>query len=471
MRGVWVATVANIDWPSSPTLSTKEQKTEILEIIDSCKNLNLNAIFLQVRPCADAFYRSRTEPWSKYLIANQDKVSNHQYDPLKFWITESHKRGIELHAWINPYRVSMDTIEVLSKRNIASRHPEWIIKYGGKRYLNPGEPGVVRYINTVINEIVSNYDVDGIHLDDYFYPYPIKGEKFNDELLFEKYGFNYTSIDDWRRNNVDNTVESISQTIKQTNKGIKFGISPFGIWRNQSTDPQGSDTEGGISNYDDLYADVMGWMRNGWIDYIAPQLYWDFTHKKANYTTLLNWWSTNSYNTPLFIGESLYKINSKDKNWQNRIEMENHIQLCRNTEKCNGNIFFSFKHLKRDLYDFQMNLKENLYKNPAIAPYFSKEERPNGSTIEITKKRKSIIVKSLTKDKDRGEMTRFGVYRYNANERVSYPYSRNLVAISYSPTIELVKKSRKEKGRFVLTYIAPNGQESEISNIIEIKGR
>ncbi len=470
-RGVWVATVQNIDFPTTPLLSATMQKKEILEILDSCKNLQLNAVFLQIRPCADAFYKSRSEPWSKYLTGTQGEPPHPFYDPLAFWIEESHNRGMELHAWLNPFRVSMDTIEILSPKNVGMKHPDWVINYGGKRYLNPGEPAVLQYITGVVDEIATKYDVDGIHLDDYFYPYPIDNQQFNDDYTFKKFGYNYIDKADWRRNNVDNIVEALSKTIRYHNKGIKFGISPFGIWRNQTSDPNGSDTEGGISNYDDLYADVLGWLKNGWLDYVAPQLYWNVTHKKASYSTLLKWWSANSYETPLLIGESLYKITNKDKNWNDKKEIENHIRLCREDENCVGNIYFSYNHLKKELNGFQATLKVDDYKYPAIPAYFKKNELPNGSTVNIKKKRGYIIVNELNRDVDKGNLIRFGIYRYDERERVNYANSRNMVAISYSNKIKLPKRNKKEKGRFAITYIAPNGQESELSNVVEIKGR
>lgn len=471
MRGVWVATVANIDWPSNPNLSTKAQKSEIIKILDNCEALKLNAIFLQVRSCGDALYKSSTEPWSKFLTGKQGIPPTPYYDPLHYWIEEAHKRGIELHAWINPYRVSMERDDKLFANHVANRHRNWVIEYGGKRYLNPGEPEVVNYIKYIVNELITKYQIDGIHLDDYFYPYPINGESFDDEWSFKRYGFNYQNIDDWRRDNVNIVVESIHKTIKLANKGVKFGISPFGIWRNNSMDLMGSDTEGAITNYDDLYADVLEWIKNGWLDYIAPQLYWDLNHKKANYATLLQWWRENSGKTPLFIGESLYKINAKDKNWSDKNEMKKHIELCRSTSGNSGNIFFSVNHFNRDLHDFQSDITDSLYLFTAIPPYFHKGDLPNSTVVKIKKKRKGIIITELNRDIDRGSLNRFGVYRFNETELGNYPYSKNLISITYGNKISLPKVEKSKIGRFGITYIAPNGQESPLSNIIEIKGR
>ncbi|MCK4992803.1 MAG: family 10 glycosylhydrolase, partial [Bacteroidales bacterium] len=275
-RGVWVATVANIDWPSEPGLSTYEQQHEILDIVDMHKKNGINAIILQVRPTADALYSSELEPWSGFLTGEQGKAPDPFYDPLEFWIREAHKRGMELHAWFNPYRINVDTADFLSGSHIIHKHPEWLFSYGGRFYFSPANPGVWNFVREVVVDVVRRYDVDAIHFDDYFYPYRIENQEFPDSLDFARYGgkFYPDRLEEWRRHNVDTIIAMLGAAIKEEKPWVKFGISPFGVWRNRSEDERGSETTAGTSNYDGLYADVLLWQQKGWIDYLMPQLYW-----------------------------------------------------------------------------------------------------------------------------------------------------------------------------------------------------
>ena len=297
LRGVWVASVINIDWPSKKGLSVESQKREYIQILENVKKWNMNAVFVQVKPVGDAFYPSKYAPWSEYLTGTQG--INPGYDPLKFMVDEAHKRGIEFHAWFNPYRLTMNGgIEKLSSNNIGRKKPEWTVMYGGKLYLNPGIPEVNDYVVDSIMEVVKNYDIDGVHMDDYFYPYKVKGQEYPDSTQYKKYGRNFSSIGDWRRNNINMLVQKLNKSIKNEKSDVSFGISPFGVWRNASTDPiKGSNTRAGIQNYDDLYADILKWMENSWLDYVAPQIYWNQGFEVAEYNTLVNWWSNNAKKT------------------------------------------------------------------------------------------------------------------------------------------------------------------------------
>lgn len=343
MRGVWVASVINIDWPSKKGLSIEQQKREYIQILNNVEKWNMNAVFVQIKPAGDALYPSKYAPWSEYLTGIQGQ--NPGYDPLKFMIEEAHKRGIEFHAWFNPYRLTMSGgIEKLSSDNIGRKRPEWTAMYGGKLYLNPGIPEVNDYVVNSIMEVVKNYDIDGIHMDDYFYPYKIKGQEYPDSAQYRKYGSRFSTVSDWRRNNVNILVQKLHTSIKNQKKDVSFGISPFGVWRNASTDPvRGSNTEAGIQNYDDIYADVLYWMEKGWLDYVAPQIYWNQGFKVAEYNTLVKWWSkyAKETNTDLYIGQAAYKV----KDWSNPNELVNQINFNRNYEEVKGSIFFSYKSL------------------------------------------------------------------------------------------------------------------------------
>ena len=346
LRGVWVASVYNIDWPSKKGLSPEQQKREYISVLENVKKWNMNAVFVQIKPVGDSFYPSKYSPWSEYLTGTQGV--NPGYDPLKFMIEEAHKRGIEFHAWFNPYRLTMSGgVENLSRDNIGRKRPEWTVKYGKQLYLNPGIPEVNDYVVDSIVEVVKNYNIDGVHMDDYFYPYKIKGQEYPDSAQYQKYGKKFASIGDWRRDNINRLVEKLQKEIKKEKSDILFGISPFGVWRNVSTDPaRGSNTQAGVQNYDDLYADILHWMDKGWLDYVAPQIYWNQGFKVAEYNTLVEWWSkyAKKSDTALYIGQAAYKV----KDWSNPNELRNQINYNRNYSEVKGSIFFSYKSIKEN---------------------------------------------------------------------------------------------------------------------------
>lgn len=378
-RAVWIATVVNIDWPKAGTDPIEKQKADFIEILDTYKKLNYNAVIVQIRSVGDAFYPSKLAPWSKYLTGKEGKAPANNFDPLEWMITETHNRGFEFHAWLNPYRATMNlNTEVLSPTHDFFKHPEWMIKYGGKYYYNPALPDVQTHLIAVVDEVVKNYDIDAIHFDDYFYPYKIAGEEFNDSASFKKFGAGMT-LPDWRRYNVNNFVKYCSYSIKSIKPWVQFGISPFGVWRNKSVDPKGSDTNSGQTNYDDLFADPMEWMEHSWVDYILPQLYWSMDHRTASYTKLLKWWAENSKNTAVYIGNGSYKINTdSDKRWNVPSEIPNQIDVTRSYKNINGNAFFSAKSFinrNKSVTDLLMN---NQYKYPAL-PYVV----PNSRQIVI----------------------------------------------------------------------------------------
>ncbi|MDP4185906.1 MAG: family 10 glycosylhydrolase [Bacteroidota bacterium] len=368
-RGAWIATVANIDWPSRPGLSSESMLKEIVSLLDKMQADGINAVIVQVRPTADAMYHSATEPWSQYITGEQGKAPDRGFDPLAAFIGEAHKRHMELHAWFNPFRVSNSAKSRLSQNNVARLHPEWTVSYDDKLYLDPGIPEVRSYLSKVIAEVVRNYDIDAIHFDDYFYPYKVEDKEFPDQNSFRKYKGQFVNRNEWRRANVDGIIQNISNTIKNIKPWVKFGISPFGVWRNQSQDPRGSATRAGTTNYDDLYADVIKWQRLGWIDYLLPQIYWEAGHPTVDFVTLANWWAKNGYGRSVYIGHALYKVTPKVKGaWGNSSELTRQIRTVRKIEGLNGSAFYSAKHFSRDLMGFQDSLKKRLYKEPALPP-------------------------------------------------------------------------------------------------------
>jgi uncharacterized lipoprotein YddW (UPF0748 family) len=371
-RAVWIATVANIDWPSSPTDSYEKQKKDFLAILDYYKSLNFNTVIVQIRTAGDAFYPTNLAPWSKYLTGKEGRAPESIENPLTWMIQESHARGLEFHAWLNPYRATFDLkTDLLSPNHDFHKHRDWMIKYGPKYYYNPGLPEVKNHLTAVIKEIVDNYDIDAIHFDDYFYPYKIAKETFSDQTTFNKYKKQGQTQDDWRRQNVNDLIQSVHSTIKASKPWVQFGISPFGVWRNQAMDPKGSPTRAGQTNYDDLYADPMTWMKNGWIDYLIPQVYWSMEHPLASYRKLNDWWSTNHHGTNIYVGNGPYKIREdSDAAWKIPSELNTQVSYSRTLPSIQGNAFFSAKSLYSKNQDIASLLKKELYNEPSFPPSF-----------------------------------------------------------------------------------------------------
>ena len=318
-RGAWVSSVYNLDWPSTKGLGIDQQKVEYIALLDDLQDTGINAVIVQVKPAADALYPSKHAPWSEYLTGTQGKSPG--YDPLAFMIEEAHRRNMEFHAWFNPFRVTTSTTkkDKLAWNNVAKLQPEWIIEYDNKLFLDPGMPEVRAYVRDTVLEVVKNYDIDAVHFDDYFYPYPdSKKRDFPDQKSFNKYGGGYKHKADWRRYNINAMIKDISIAIKNTKENVRFGISPFGVWRNASDTPKGSDTKAYIRSYDTLYADTRYWAYVGWIDYIVPQIYWNIGFAPACYEKTLKWWVKELEDKPvdLYVGQALYKVGTEDA-WLN----------------------------------------------------------------------------------------------------------------------------------------------------------
>ncbi len=369
-RGVWVATVANIDWPP-PRATSEAQKADFIRILDMHKRNGMNAIIMQIRPSGDAFYPSPYEPWSQFLTGVQGKSPSPFYDPLAFMIQETHKRGMEFHAWLNPYRAEFS----LGKSSISPDHmlrkrPDWFVTYGNARYFDPANKEVQQFVINVIHDIVRRYDVDAIHMDDYFYPYPVGGRDFPDDNAYRRSGTTL-SKGDWRRSNVDSIIKNISIVIKKTKPYVKFGISPFAVWRNASDDALGSDSKGGLTNYDHLFADVLLWMRKGWIDYVTPQLYRPIGDALIDYQKLADWWAANSFGKHVYIGHGIYRAleaGASGTGFKNRNELPNQIKILRSIPGIQGSIYYSSKVFNANPNGWNDSLRNNYYRLPAKIP-------------------------------------------------------------------------------------------------------
>ncbi|MEV0402768.1 family 10 glycosylhydrolase [Actinoallomurus sp. NPDC050550] len=370
LRGVWIASVTNIDWPSSPGLPIARQQAEYVRLLDNAVARHLNAVFVQVRPTADAFWPSPYEPWSQWLTGTQGK--NPGYDPLAFLVREAHARGLEFHAWFNPYRVSMKADpSLLTPDHPARRHPGWVHPYGGKLYYDPGIPAVRRFVERAMLDAVRRYDIDGVHFDDYFYPYPSGGADFPDDATFARYGSGFADKASWRRHNIDLLVREMDRRIHALKPWVKFGISPFGIWRNKTSDPEGSDTNG-TESYTAISADTRGWVKKRWIDYIAPQVYWYIGFAIADYAKLVPWWARQVAGTgvQLYIGQADYRQGAAGQAapWQDPAELSRHLTFDQAYPQVAGDIHFSAKDMDADRIGAVSRMVADHYARPALVP-------------------------------------------------------------------------------------------------------
>ncbi len=435
-RGVWVATVDNIDFPSTKFLSSDNQKTEFINLLDMHKRNGMNAVIVQIRPAADAFYPSQYEPWSEFLTGTQGKPPSPYYDPLEFMITETHKRGMEFHAWMNPYRAVFNIYKSsIAPTHITKIHPEWFITYGSNKIFDPGNKDVQKYVCNVVRDVVHRYDVDAIHFDDYFYPYRIKGKEFEDTASYRKYG-NGLDKETWRRSNVDSIIVMLSKTIKEEKPFCKFGISPFGVWRNIDKDPEGSNTKAGQTNYDDLYADILLWLKNKWIDYVVPQLYWEIGQKVVGYEVLIDWWARHAYGRQLYIGQGIYRaMEARSLAWKNKNELPNQIKLLRQYPQVQGSIFFSSKSFEENPNGWSDTLKNNYYKYPAIVPPMKwiDAAKPVAPVLSFDSSKVSIYNDEVDlyfkQDTVNDKVNRYVIYNFADTSQMDFSNPKNITDI------------------------------------------
>ncbi|WP_079154087.1 glycoside hydrolase family 10 protein [Streptomyces subrutilus] len=350
-RGMWIASVSNVDWPSRSGLSAAEQRRQLIGLLDTAVRRRLNAVVLQVRPAADALWPSPLEPWSQWLTGEQGVDPG--WDPLGTAVAEAHARGLELHAWFNPYRVANHTdLDRLAPEHPARLNPGWTVAYGDKLFYNPGLPEVRLFVQEAMLDAVSRYPVDAVHWDDYFYPYPVEGEEFDDDEAYAEYGQDFDSRADWRRHNTDTLVQEMSARLREVRPAARFGVSPFAVWRNSDRDPLGSPTRAGVATYDDLYADTRKWVTEGWIDYVVPQAYWHIGHPSADYADIVPWWARTVAGTDvrLYVGEALYRCDADSPTpaWRDPAELSRHVTFARRYPQVRGHVWFSAKHVASD---------------------------------------------------------------------------------------------------------------------------
>ena len=369
-RATWVSTVANIDFPKRSDIGNDSaQQQHLIDMLDEFQAMHLNAIVFQVRPTADALYKSDLEPWSHWLTGKQGEPAS--YDPLEFVCAEAHKRGIDVHVWINPYRVTIPAMDIdsLAPSHMYHQHPEWFVKYGKQWYYNPALQETRDFLCQVVADLVTRYDIQAIHMDDYFYPYPIAGEEFPDTLNFAANPRGFTDLGDWRRDNVNLAIEQVHNTIISIKPEVQFGISPFGIWRNKKNDERGSETNG-LQNYDQLYADILLWMEEGWIDYVVPQLYWEIGKEVADYEILAHWWAEHATEKcRVYIGMAPYHMgNHKAAAWNEGNEICRQLRLNRTIQGITGECYFPSNVLLKNHWNLVDSLQQVFYPTYVPAP-------------------------------------------------------------------------------------------------------
>lgn len=465
-RAAWIATIGNIDWPLKQGLPAEEQRQSFIRRLDQMKRLGLNAAIVQIRPAADAFYPSTIEPWSRYLTGKQGVPPQPMYDPLEFMVEEAHKRNMEFHAWFNPFRALVD-----SKKNpnppghVTRLHPDWIISYGGKSYINPGIPEAREYVTDVIVDVVKRYDIDAVHLDDYFYPYRIAGVAFNDAASFAKYNpGNIADRDDWRRNNVNVFIQNLNARIKVQKRHMKLGISPFGVWRNASKDTAGSVTRGGQTNYDDLYADVRLWMQKGWIDYLLPQLYWEHGHRLVAYETLMPWWRDHAYGRQVYFGLGLYRmLGSPGGAYASTREILSQIADARRLAPGTGYALYSLSNLDKIIAPIQDSLA-SYGRTIALVPQMKwlDSVAPPAPVIKGSKTATGFFLQWPAPQYSSGQEWRYAVYRFRKGERIDLNNAERMLALT--PDLHYLDAGSHEQSVYVVTALDRLWNESAGSN-------
>jgi uncharacterized lipoprotein YddW (UPF0748 family) len=477
-RGVWVATVENIDWPSRSGLTADQQKQEFIGLLEKHKANGINAIILQVRPAADAFYAKSREPWSRWLMGKQGLAPTNGYDPLEFAIKEAHSRGMELHAWFNPYRATMNANESVSQEHMTHKRPDLFFSYGGKKQFDPGLPEVREYIVQVILDVVKGYDVDGIHFDDYFYPYPISGQRINDSATFNKYPNGILNIQDWRRNNVDLLIKMLDDSIHHYKKYVKFGISPFGIWKNIREDSLGSQSSG-LSNYTELYADSRKWVKEGWVDYINPQIYFSFTKRAAPFATLVDWWSNNAFGRHVYIGQAAYLVNQRmDAAWRVPNQIPEQIRYIRKNNRVQGSVFFSSRSFSNVAKATGDSLRTDLYKYPALPPQMpwlddTVPNAPQNFSAEALIDGVHLNWEKPLKASDGETASGYVLYRFVEGEKPSILEAKGILRISFEEFSSFIDTD-VEKGKrytYLITALDRLKNESDPANAVGIEAK
>lgn len=477
-RGAWLHVIGQNQWMNK---SPQQQQEYIREQLDRLQEAGCNAVIFQVRPTADALYKSEIEPWSAWLTGKRGKAPAEDWDPLEYVIEESHKRGLELHAWLNPYRVTSSAKDILPSNHLSNQEPHRFVKFNGQTFFDPAYEENRQYIADIVADIVRRYDVDAIHFDDYFYPYPSGSAKFDgDSKSYAEMG-NGKDKGDWRRENVDKLIELVSYTIKDIKPWVRFGISPFGIWRNKSNDPRGSESSG-LQNYDDLYADVLLWAEKGWIDYLAPQLYWSLDLKVAPTRKLAKWWNDNTPEScDLYIGYDVQRT-MDNATADDRNELATKVNLSRSLPNVKGNIWWHGYWVTGNYKGALDALAQRHQRSLALAPaYGNDEKRPE----KVKNLRADIIddvkviawdypdnfagydSKSSSSEEKAADPVKFVVYEFFEGEEINLDDPQAIIAVT---PLNAIRMDSAEPGTvFIVTALDRMNRESDPSARLIIK--
>ena len=462
-RGAWIQCVNG----QFQGLSNTAMQQTLIHQLDELQKDGVNAIIFQVRPECDALYSSQYEPWSRFLSGVQGQTPSPYWDPLQWMVNECHKRGMELHAWINPYRAKTKTTTALASNNIVMTHPELVFQYDGQFILNPGISANREYICKIVDDIVRRYDIDGLHIDDYFYPYPVAGLNIPDDKEYKQNPNGISNRGDWRRYNVNLLIKQMHDSIKSIKPWVKFGISPFGIFRNKKSDPnRGSDTDG-LQNFDDLYADVLLWVNNGWVDYCVPQIYWQIGHPTADYKTLITWWNKYAGKRPLYIGEDVERtVKYPDLFIANSNQMESKFRLHEQMPNVKGTVLWYAKAVVDNIGQYGTVLRNSYWRYPALQPLmpFIDDDRPSKPKSLKSVWTSDGYILFWTKPKSRkwsDEVSKFVVYRFACGERINIEDPSKIVAITYETMYKLPYVDGMSKYTYVVTSLDRMSNESK----------
>ncbi len=464
-RGAWLHVIGQTQWQEK---NTAQAKKYIQDQFDKLQEAGCNAVIFQVRPTADAVYKSEIEPWSSWLTGKRGKAPSPEWDPMEFAIEEAHKRGMEFHAWLNPYRVTSNAKEILPNDHLSKKEPHRFVKFNGQTFFDPAYKENRDHICEIVKDIVSRYEVDGIHIDDYFYPYPANGKKFQaDDESYRKFG-NGMNRNDWRRNNVDLLIEQLYTTIKSEKPWVRFGVSPFGIWRNKSSDNRGSNSSG-LQNYDDLYADVLLWAKNGWVDYLAPQLYWTLDMKAAPSRHLAQWWNDNAHGVDVYIGQDVQRtMSNADPGNNDKNELDTKVKLSRQLPNVQGNVWWHGYWVTDNYKGVADSLALKYQSTLALPPvYGDKTLKPaKVNDLKLVKENgKTYLtwngIRNGAKEKET-DVVKYVVYQYFPIEKIDLDDPQTIIAITPMTKVLVADENDKIGGStFVVTTVDRMNRESD----------
>ena len=462
-RGAWIQCVNG----QFQGMSTEKMQETLAYQLDELQKDGANAIIFQVRPECDALYPSNLEPWSRFLTGQQGKAPSPYWDPLQWMIEQCHARDMELHAWINPYRAKTKGTTAVAVSHVVYQHPERCFDYDGLKLLNPGIPENRDYICEVAKDIVTRYDIDGIHMDDYFYPYPVAGVPLPDEGLFRQNPAGFQNIGDWRRHNVNLFVKQFYETVHQAKPWVKVGISPFGIYRNKRSADIGSETNG-LQNYDDLYADILLWVNNGWLDYCVPQVYWEIGNKAADYDTLVRWWAQYASARPLYIGEDIERtVKARHPQNAERHQQEAKQVLRDQLPAIKGTVLWYAKAAVDNVGNYGTMLRQQYWRNPALQPVMpfldNKAPKKPRSVRPVWTNDGYILFWTAPKGTKWNDVaTKYVVYRFENGEVMNTESTSHIVAITNQTFLKLPYVDGKHSYTYVITALDRMQNESKI---------